>query len=345
MTSPAAGAPGEASGPDPRGWAWPRILRWAGLAVAAVAGVYFLIHLSEQWQDLPDSLLSARTALWAGPLLAVYFASTLAGGFAWHRLLLATGEDSRLARILAIWFLTHVAKYVPGNVAQHMSRAGLAHAAGYRMAPVLMTLAIEAGLLVAVAGLLAALVLIAQGPAWLAGTPAEGMGWPTLLAGAGAVAVGVTALPWLWHRLPMLRHRLSPGGSFRFPKARVLLLCALIYAANFLAIGLCLDLLALQVFAAGQSHLAWLTGVFALAWVLGFLVPGAPGGLGVREAVLLAALGPLYGAATAVGLALTLRVITTFGDGVLSLAGWALYSRQRRQTAALAGQAGKENRT
>ncbi len=347
MTSPAAGAPGEAEAPDAgqRRSTGHRLLRWAGLAAATVAAVYFLIHAAEQWRVLPDAILSARAALWAGPLLMVYFASALISGFAWHRLLRATGEDSRLARVLAIWLLTHVAKYVPGNVAQHVGRAGLARAAGYRTARVVTTLAIEAGLLVAVAGTLATLVLVARGPAWLAGTPAEEMGWPVLLAGAGAIAIALAALPWLALRLPMLRRRLSPSDPLCFPKARVLILCALIYMVNFLAIGLCLDLLALQVFAAEQSHLAWLTGVYAAAWVLGFLVPGAPAGLGVREAVLLAALGPLYGAATAVGLAVALRVITTFGDGVLSLAGWVLHRGQRREATALANQAGEGLRT
>jgi hypothetical protein len=30
----------------------------------------------------------------------------------------------------------------------------------------------------------------------------------------------------------------------------------------------------------------FLTGLFAVAWISGFIVPGAPAGLGIREAIL-----------------------------------------------------------
>ena len=53
-------------------------------------------------------------------------------------------------------------------------------------------------------------------------------------------------------------------------------------------------------------------------------MPGAPGGLGVREAVLLAAFGPIYGSGVAVGLTLCLRLVTTLGDAALFVGGLAM---------------------
>jgi uncharacterized membrane protein YbhN (UPF0104 family) len=52
----------------------------------------------------------------------------------------------------------------------------------------------------------------------------------------------------------------------------------------------------------------------AAAWTAGFLTPGAPGGLGVREAVLVALLvGPL-GEGSALAVALAWRVATLGGE-------------------------------
>ena len=124
-------------------WANRRLFRWAGLVVVSASAAYFLSHATEQWRVLPDSLLSTRAALWIGPLLAVYFASAIVSGLAWHRLLRATGEASRLRLVLSILLVTQIAKYVPGNVAQHIGRVGLARAAGYGTDRVLATLAIE----------------------------------------------------------------------------------------------------------------------------------------------------------------------------------------------------------
>jgi uncharacterized membrane protein YbhN (UPF0104 family) len=51
-----------------------------------------------------------------------------------------------------------------------------------------------------------------------------------------------------------------------------------------------------------------------LATVAGFAVAVLPGGLGVREGVMMAALGPSVGAETAVLAALTLRLVWVLGE-------------------------------
>lgn len=53
--------------------------------------------------------------------------------------------------------------------------------------------------------------------------------------------------------------------------------------SGLLVVALCKSL-------AVASGVAKLIGIEAAAWLVGFVVPGAPGGLGVREAVLIAGL-------------------------------------------------------
>lgn len=62
----------------------------------------------------------------------------------------------------------------------------------------------------------------------------------------------------------------------------------------------------------------WLSG-FALAWTVGLVVPGAPGGLGVFEAVLLLRLGGGLAAAPLLAVALSYRLVATLGDVLASL--------------------------
>jgi uncharacterized membrane protein YbhN (UPF0104 family) len=64
--------------------------------------------------------------------------------------------------------------------------------------------------------------------------------------------------------------------------------------------------------------------VYALAWLAGTVTPGAPGGLGVREAVLTASLGPIVGHGPAAAAALGLRGTTTAGDLLTALIGWTI---------------------
>lgn len=65
-----------------------------------------------------------------------------------------------------------------------------------------------------------------------------------------------------------------------------------------------------------DTNLQWyqLTWGFALAWVLGFIIPGAPGGIGIREVILASLYAQELGQGMAVGLSVVLRVITSLGD-------------------------------
>jgi uncharacterized membrane protein YbhN (UPF0104 family) len=57
----------------------------------------------------------------------------------------------------------------------------------------------------------------------------------------------------------------------------------------------------------------WLAG-FALAWTVGLVVPGAPGGLGVFEAVLLLRLAVVLPQASILAVALSYRLVVTLAD-------------------------------
>ena len=53
---------------------------------------------------------------------------------------------------------------------------------------------------------------------------------------------------------------------------------------------------------------------YIVAWVLGFIVPGASGGIGIREMALLLLLGPMLGDSLVLSLAVIHRLITIIGD-------------------------------
>ena len=54
--------------------------------------------------------------------------------------------------------------------------------------------------------------------------------------------------------------------------------------------------------------------VYALAWLVGTLTPGAPAGAGVREGMLVVLLSPTMGEGGAGALAIMLRLVTTIGE-------------------------------
>jgi len=69
---------------------------------------------------------------------------------------------------------------------------------------------------------------------------------------------------------------------------------------------------------------ARLLGAFVVAWLVGYTVPGAPGGLGLRQAVLGLLLTPSVGEPAALIWAAGFRLVSVLGDVLSYLIGVAL---------------------
>jgi uncharacterized membrane protein YbhN (UPF0104 family) len=63
-----------------------------------------------------------------------------------------------------------------------------------------------------------------------------------------------------------------------------------------------------------RPAVAWLTGAYALGYLVGFVMPFSPGGLGSREATMIAALVGRYGTRVAAALAIAIRLSNTLGE-------------------------------
>jgi hypothetical protein len=293
---------------------WSRIV---GL-LAIAASLAYLIALARQAADLPR-------LHWDGAALAGFAASVglyqiaLAGGaFAWTALLAGTGERPRYRSALGIQLVAQAAKYLPGNVAQYAGRTVLAARQGHAPAHVVATLVVETACAV-LAGVAFALATLGSAGPW---------GGEALLWRAGAVLLAVGAAGVLAGRLlrhPRVRHfaRLPPEPEGPGIGPGAWLTCIGCNWVSFLLLGLCAALLARTFFGTAAPFLR-LAGIFAAAWVAGFVTPGAPAGLGVREAVLAGGLRPLFGPEVALALPLLFRLVTVTGDGVAFALGTAL---------------------
>jgi hypothetical protein len=60
--------------------------------------------------------------------------------------------------------------------------------------------------------------------------------------------------------------------------------------------------------------LVWAVATYSVGFLVGFVVPFLPGGLGAREGTTIAVLAPRYGAGAATGIALVARLAVTLGE-------------------------------
>lgn len=99
------------------------------------------------------------------------------------------------------------------------------------------------------------------------------------------------------------------------PFVWTMLRCMLLYAAVLTGLGIIFVLL--YDYQGGQLSLGQAFSMIAsytVAWAVGFVVPGAPGGIGVRELALIALLENSIGTDVVVTLGVWHRLITVIGD-------------------------------
>lgn len=298
-----------------------RLPRLLGVLAVAVSLGYLGIVTLRQASSFPEVTWSSRAVAALAGALGLHLLMVLTGAAAWYLLLRSTGAQTSLLAVLTIWGRAQAGKYLPGNVGQYLGRAALAWQHGIPLHQSALTVVFET----------TGLIVTAAACAFLAGAEASpAVLWKIALLAAAAVAAPFLLVHALERWFPeALRRRL---GVVRLPRPSVAALggCLILYAVGFAGWALSFELLARGLFgvSAGTS---WprVVPAFALSWVAGFVTPGAPAGLGVREAFLVGGTAPLYGPGAALSAALALRLVTVLGDGLAFLLGWGLQARLR----------------
>ena len=291
-----------------------RLLRLAGwlVALAAVAWLARVAQLQSaalrDWRPPPGAMVIGAV------LVIAYGALTLLIAEAWHRLV-ASLDGRSLTRRLTIpsQAVTQLGKYLPGNVMHYVGRHLWLARAGVAPATIVAAFAWEIVLLGGAALTAAGLALLLQPAlAMPAGLPRVVAALPLLLCAVALGTIGCVRARW-----PDLA---VPPAGIAFAAGAISLL--------FFA-GLGGVLAAVTGVVHGAPVLALALAAAPLAWLAGFVTPGAPAGLGTREAVLVASLAPAIGARDALLAALLLRLVTTVGDLVGFGFGWLIAGQLR----------------
>ena len=298
--------------------------QWIGWIIAALSLIWFGVQIGSHstiFNRIDEfSLLSVVLAA------CLYVLSAIILGIAWWLLLRGAGESCLSpVNAVSITCVTQIGKYLPGNVAQHIGRVFLVANYGLSKSSALFSIFMESLWAMAIASLVALIAVWTAGTRVLNEIPEVPEWW--ILLGLCSVTMMAPLFGQRFFKMAARWWSKRQGVEFRvirMPPLSIFWLVGCLYIANYFVLGVILSMIAQTIFHADDGGVLFLSGVFAVAWVTGFVTPGAPAGLGVREVVLVAALSPVYGEDTAVGIAAILRVVTLLGDGLVLLLGLAL---------------------
>lgn len=302
-----------------------RLLALAGLLISLVCVWFFARAIAQHWGVLSRVVLTHAVWMTLTLALVVYVATYFVASFAWSRSLKAMAQPLTFFAAMRILLLSQFAKYLPGNVGHHVGRVLLARRAGLSLDAVVGSMLLDT-LLVLAAGAtcsIPAAQLLIEITSHQAANQFRTVG----LIVAGSTIVGLIAIILPQVRRVAIRQATHILRLIRPNKLPLLTAALAAHCVNFLAGGTVLYFLC-STFAGSTAPHYWMAvvGIYSAAWLLGFLIPGAPAGLGVREIALMIGLGPLFGPEPATAAAAAWRLVTSLGDGLAFLLGFLLPS-------------------
>jgi uncharacterized membrane protein YbhN (UPF0104 family) len=314
-----------------------RLAHMAGLlfVILCLGFVAEKIWSSEIWHMGEGVLRRLSLAFLGGGL--VYALSGLLLATAWW------GLVRRLSKVplpwsqgIAIYGRSQLAKYLPGNVFHLVGRHAYGQRLGLGHRPQAVAVLLEVALTI-----LAAATLAMLGWSQLTAEKADDYHL-VMVAALGAIVLVFIALAAKGRlpRIPYLRG-LSVSEEGSTLSWKVFGQAYALYLVFFLVSAAILTVVVLTI--SGNAWSAYpentwfmLIPITAVAWLLGFVTPGASAGIGVREAVLIVLLAPLVGDRDATMAALSLRFVTVVGD-----LGFFLFSFLFRKSSSLPSQSFK----
>jgi len=281
---------------------------WIGPLILLLCLLFFGRVLRDNFRQIADHPFNWREAV-AVIAGSVLLAATYLGlAEAWRRLVVLFEGPSALADrpLLRIYGTSQLAKYLPGNVMHFAGRQIMARRLGFGHKPVAMASIFEtAGMIVVAVALGGAGLLAAPDmPALPGHVDLRVVSLVCILA--VALAAGIA----LFHRFRTV------GRDGTLPRThgfwRTMALVLILYALCFAAMPLVFS--GIVYAAEGRWQPMHVFGVLIVAWLLGYVTPGAPGGVGVREAVIVSGTAAVIGTGDAVVYAVLFRVATVLAD-------------------------------
>lgn len=284
-----------------------KLLRLVGLLATLAAFMFVFESVRQSWTQIGQELVQPRFLWTLAWVSAANGLMMLLIGLAWWRLLNAGQPNSFSLRIaLGLFARTQVLKYLPTNTLHFIGRFALAKKAGANNTALVYAQTAEIMLLPTTA----VAIGICLGGEMLTELMRDYTPRPvaTYWLVLPLIAAFMAAIGLLVQRLP---------AFVSLSVLRSILTAGLFYSLFCLGIGMLLQSILWGMQAENSVSLNRVVAATVIAWLLGFIVPGAPGGLGVREAVLISGL-------EAQGVDSSSAVVAAFGHRISSIAGDAI---------------------
>ncbi|WP_019851336.1 hypothetical protein [Desulfitobacterium sp. PCE1] len=289
-----------------------KYMKYLGALIVIMAFIFMLEKLKTI--DLDYSIFFNKKNLTIFFLLACFNTMLIIISYIpWMKIIsIFSNERIPHTTIIYIFSKSNILKYIPGNIFQYIGRNQLAFETNVKHTDLAFATIFDVGLLV-LSSFLVSIFFLGEDAIHYIIQNGRISYWVILLSILISIAFTLIAYRYREKVIESLRKYVGIINLKNFLKILFCITYYLIYLMFFVGIYLIILVFILKQEISFQLYLD-LIGAFNLSWVIGFIAPGAPGGIGVREAVMTLIAGGLISSEVIIISMVIFRFINLLAD-------------------------------
>lgn len=291
-----------------------KVIKWAGYLVTVLAFVFIIrtiLNMDIDFSQFGHPLISIGKMIVPAIFMAI---NCLIGGYAWSKILSYLSEKSiqiPMKSIISVYAKANIAKYLPGNVMQFAGRNVLGAQYGLSQFCMLASTIVEVFLLIFTAFFMVIILsfnIFKETVTFIWDDPTY-RNIVIFVFTVGIICV-IGACFFLYKKE---KYRTVVKKILNKQFFSIFVRVEIIDMYSFFVMGLVFYTSLKGI--VGVDVNIWTAIVASIvSWVVGYIVPGAPGGIGIRETILTLLLANAYGEEIILIGAIVFRIISVIGD-------------------------------
>jgi len=289
-----------------------QLIKYTGSLIAVLSIIYVISNLGKTDWGYVSSSFSLCSLPVLILLICLYVIVNLIRAYNWTRIVHYFGNKGKNSiELIVLYMKTEIAKYIPSNMVHFAGRHIFARELGYKDSVLLasnifdMVFLLGVAMIIVSAGLICEVIHI---PQFILEHISEAV-YKIIV-----IVLTLTGLSTLF--VLLIKRKNQFLEYIRLNKIKDIVIIILLFLPGFILSTMILMfiyrfILGSQV---GLNDSLFFFTAFTLAWTAGFIIPGAPGGIGIREAVILFLFGGLYGENSTAVAAVIMRLVSVCGD-------------------------------
>ena len=297
-----------------------KIINWIGRLLMFLS-IIFIVQKFLNYRENMQIVCGAKELVRIGVCSILYAAIVYSCPLIYKCTLLITADKKlRYIKIAYIYCKSNILKYLPGNVMQYVGRNEIAFTEDVSHSQAALASMLEVIVTITSSAIIAIIFSGSYAVEWIGTFTTSNIIWFAIIILGICMIAALVFAKYKKKLSGYISHIFNKKNIKRFMRA--IGISSIILILNSILYFYVLSVLGIRL----EQRYYWMgIGLYSLSFVLGYIMPGVPGGIGVREAILVYFYSMFISESQILTGSIVFRIITILGDFIALIAAFLIY--------------------